>query len=118
MYLLNIREKVPVSPKFYAAIAVCRLCNTSPVDVANERVVSANRFTYLGSDVDSSDYCSLSRIGIAVIGERRRQKIAVLDNPTVIWRPSPVQGNSANILINLISPPPETRVIGLHFCCW
>ena len=26
----------------------------SPVDVANERVESVNRFTYLGSDLDSS----------------------------------------------------------------
>jgi len=47
----------------------------SPVDVANEQVESVNRFTYLGSDLDSSGsdldssgYCSsevLRRIGVA-----------------------------------------------------
>jgi len=40
----------------------------SPVDVANERVESVNRFTYLDIDLDSSGYCSpeiLCRIGIA-----------------------------------------------------
>jgi len=54
----------------------------SPVDVANERIESVKRFTRLGSDLDSSGYCSpeiLRRIGIAssVIGK--------LDN---VWKQS------------------------------
>lgn len=53
-----------------------------PVDVANERIESVNRFTYLGSDLDSSGYCTpeiLRRIGIAssVVGR--------LDN---VWKQS------------------------------
>jgi len=54
--------------------------SASPADVGNEQVESVNRFTYLGSDLDSSGYCSpeiLHRIGIAssVVGR--------LDN---IWK--------------------------------
>jgi len=42
--------------------------SASLVDVGNEQVKSVNRFTYLGSDLDSSGYCLpeiLRRIGIA-----------------------------------------------------
>jgi len=42
--------------------------SASPVDVGNKQVESVNCFTYLGSDLDSSGYCSpeiLRRIGIA-----------------------------------------------------
>jgi len=41
----------------------------------------------------------------------------IFEYPTVKVRrcPCPSRGTSANIRINLI--PPETRIIGLHFCC-